>query len=92
MEWLFCPEALGGAKARCDEQLLQTVKENNCELITPRKTKKDTTLVMNKLDQAQSDLYNRALAKIRQPIVSYFNLINQLTHIQAALKVRSEKD
>ena len=47
--------------------------------------------MLKKTDQAFSDVFNKAVSTIRQPIESLFNWINELTHIQNASKVRSSK-
>ena len=42
-------------------------------------------------EQAFTDLFNKAISKIRQPAESLFNRINETTQIQNASKVRSAK-
>lgn len=56
--------------------------EINIELITPRKKKKDDTLV-------SEDAASTFISGIRQPIEIYFSWLNAKTHIQDASHVRS---
>ena len=39
-----------------------------------------------------AQVHNTTISRIRQPIESWFNWLNQKTHIQNASKVRSTKD
>ena len=48
-------------------------------------------MVLKQTAQAFSDVFNKAVSTIRQPIESLFNWINELTHIQNIFKVRSSK-
>ncbi|KAA4951531.1 transposase [Bacteroides fragilis] len=40
-------------------------------------------------EKAARDLLSSAVSKIRQPIESFFNWLNERTNIQRAMKVRS---
>jgi hypothetical protein len=42
-------------------------------------------------DKAFNDLFSTAVSKIRQPIESFFNWLNEKTTIQKAMKVRSTR-
>ena len=44
--------------------------------------------VLKQKEQALTDLFDKAVAAIRQPIELLFNWINELTQIQNASKVR----
>jgi hypothetical protein len=41
--------------------------------------------------KAYNDLFSTAVSKVRQPIESFFNWLNEKITIQRALKVRSTK-
>lgn len=76
-------------KAYTDTNLAgQMQATNNC-LLTPLKEKKGWEAALKQKDQAFHDLFNKAVAILRQPIESLFNWINELTQIQNASKVRS---
>ena len=78
-------------KAYVDTDLTNKMTENNSEILTPVKKVKGISQIEQNFNQAPDDLFNRTLAKIRQPIESLFNWINEKTGIQKASKVRSEK-
>ena len=59
---------------------------NKTHIITPIKLAKG----QERLNSADS-LFSTAVSKVRQPIESFFNWLNELTHIQSASKVRSSK-
>ena len=59
-------------------------KKQNLEVRTPVKRKKG-----QKRLSAASKLFSTAVSKVRQPIESLFNWINEKTGIQRASKVRS---
>lgn len=60
--------------------------ENNTLIITPIKKSKGQIL-----QDAADNLYSTAVSRVRQPIESIFNWINEKTQIQNATKVRSSK-
>ena len=77
-------------KAYADTELSkQMLKSNNSILLTPLKDKKGWEAIFKQREQAFNDLFNTAVAIVRQPIESLFNWINELTQIQNASKVRS---
>ena len=78
-------------KAYIDSNLAREMAENNSEIITPIKKVKGISQIEEYANQAPDDLFNRTVAKVRQPIESLFNWINEKTGIQKASKVRSEK-
>jgi hypothetical protein len=63
----------------------QLMKEQNTILLTPVK-KKIGQLYLDAADQ----LFSTAVSRIRQPVESFFNWLNEKTQIQNATKVRSE--
>lgn len=76
-------------KAYCDAGLEKVMQANEAALLTPIKEKKGLAIRLKKLDKAYNDLFNTAVAKVRQPIESLFSWINELTDIQNASKIRS---
>ena len=83
------PEVRGGIlcgdKAYCDGPLKEQLAETQAlDLITPVKKKKG-----QKTLRAADKLYSEAIGRIRQPIESLFNWIDEKTGIQRASKVRS---
>ncbi|PSQ78865.1 MAG: transposase [Bacteroidetes bacterium QH_6_63_17] len=77
--------ALCGDKAYCDGPLKDRLAdEQNLHLLTPvKKNKGQKTL------SAPDKLFSEAVSRIRQPIESLFNWIDEKTGIQRASKVRS---
>lgn len=76
-------------KAYTDTGLAKQMQAANNILLTPIKDKKGWEGALKQKDQAFNDLFNKAVASLRQPIESLFNWINDLTQIQNASKVRS---
>ena len=76
---------LYGDKAYCDGAMKQRLaEEQNLVVLTPVKKKKGQTSL-----SAADKLFSEAVSKVRQPIESLFNWINEKTGIQRASKVRS---
>ena len=71
-------------KAYNDSDLAKKMQENNSILLTPIKNKKGMSPILKQKEQAFTDLFNKAVSTIRQPIESLFNWINELTQIQNA--------
>jgi len=72
-------------KAYCDEQLAEELmKQGQVALHTPRKKKENEHDI-----GADGRLISTAVSRVRQPIESFFNWINQKTAIQDGSKVRS---
>jgi hypothetical protein len=61
----------------------------NVEMLTPVKAIKGEPLEITQRNKALNDLFSTAVSKIRQPIESLFNWLNEKTNIQRAMKVRS---
>jgi hypothetical protein len=77
--------ALYGDKAYVDGSLRERLSEKqNLELVTPPKKAKGETCL-----SAADKLFSEAISRIRQPIESLFNWIQEKTGIQEASKVRS---
>ena len=76
-------------KAYADTDLAKKMKANGSILLTPIKNKKGWENILKQRDTAFSQLFNTSISKIRQPIESLINWINELTQIQNASKVRS---
>ena len=45
--------------------------------------------VIRQREQAARDIFSQAVSKVRQPIESFFNWLNEKTEIQRASKVRA---
>jgi Transposase DDE domain. len=76
---------LCGDKAYCDGPLKERLtSDQNLDLLTPVKKEKG-----QKTLPAADKLFSEAVSRIRQPIESLFNWINEKTGIQQASKVRS---
>lgn len=81
-----------GHKAYADKALNQElISGHNSQIITPIKQVKGKPLITKQFDKAYEDLFSAAVSRIRQPIESFFHWVNELTGIQRASKVRSEK-
>ncbi len=74
---------LFGDKAYPAPDLEQMLKEQESQLLTPFKKPKGA-----ELSETQK-AYNRLVNRLRQPIESFFNWLNEKTQIQNASKVRS---
>lgn len=61
------------------------------KMFTPCKGIKGEPEVIRQREQAARDLFSQAVSKLRQPIESFFNWLNEKTEIQRASKVRATK-
>ena len=68
-----------------------TVVKQNIEMFTPLKAVKEQSDQERQSSQAYNDLFSTAVSRVRQPIESFFNWLNEKTTIQRAQKVRSTK-
>jgi hypothetical protein len=75
-------------KAYADTYLASQMQHRQTILLTPIKDKNGWEAVLKQIDRAFNDVFNKAVATVRQPIESLFNWINELTQIQNASKVR----
>jgi hypothetical protein len=64
-------------------------QKENIEIFTPVKAIKAQCEAIKQWDKAYNDLFSAAVSKVRQPIESFFNWLNEKTTIQKAQKVRS---
>ena len=67
----------------------ETKESQKLELFTPVKAIKGESPEITKREKAARDLFSTAVSKVRQPIESLFNWLNEKTNIQRAMKVRS---
>lgn len=74
---------LFGDKAYPAPDLARMLKEQETRLLTPFKKPKGA-----ELSEAQKS-YNRMVNRLRQPIESFFNWLNEKTQMQNVSKVRS---
>mgnify|MGYP006912198920 FL=1 len=59
------------------------------EMLTPGKAIKGQREELKQRDRVFYDLFSTAVSKVRQPIESFFNWLNEKTTIQRAMKVIS---
>ena len=64
-------------------------REIGLDMLTPVKAIKAEEPVITQREKAHRDLFSTAVSKVRQPIESFFNWLNEKTNIQRAMKVRS---
>lgn len=64
---------------------------NPVKVLTPHKEIKGEPEVIRQREKAAKDLSSKAVSKVRQPIESFFNWLNEKTEIQRASKVRATK-
>lgn len=64
-------------------------KTQDVEMLTPIKGIKGQTEEIKQRDKVFNDLFSYTVSKVRQPIESFFNWLNEKTKIQRAMKVRS---
>jgi hypothetical protein len=65
--------------------------QQNIQMLTPIKLVKGEPDCIRQREKAYRDLFGTAVSKVRQPVESFFNWINEKTKIQEAQKVRSTK-
>ena len=58
-------------------------------MLAPHKEIKAEPEVIRQREKVVRDLFSQAVSKIRQPIESFFNWLNEKTEIQRASKVRT---
>jgi hypothetical protein len=66
-------------------------QKQHIEMYTPVKAIKRQSEQERQSHRAYNDLFSTAVSKVRQPIESFFNRLNEKTTIQRAQKVRSTK-
>lgn len=67
----------------------QKYQEKGVTMLTPVKAIKGEHIGITQRMKAARDLFSTAVSKVRQPIESFFNWLNERTNIQRAMKVRS---
>jgi hypothetical protein len=84
-------KAILGDKIYSDKEYfnLEKRQKQNIEMLTPVKGIKGQSEQAKQRHKAFNDLYSCAVSKLRQPIESFFNWLNEKTKIQRAMKVRS---
>jgi len=65
--------------------------KQNIEMLTPIKLGKGEPECVRQREKAYRDLFGAAVSKVRQPVESFFNWLNEKTQIQNAQKVRATK-
>lgn len=87
----ICDRTIFGDKIYSDFEYFDSRKRlnQNIEMLTPIKGIKGQSDEEKQRNRAYNDLYSTAVSKIRQPIESFFNWLNEKTKIQRANKVRS---
>lgn len=79
-----------GDKIYADKSLnTQLIENQNARIITPVKDPKAFSPILKQFDKAADDLFSTMVARVRQPIESFFNWLIVHTDIQNASKVRS---
>ena len=58
-------------------------------MLTPVKAIKGEDAIITQREKAGRDLLSTTVSKVRQPIESFFNWLNEKINIQRAMKVRS---
>jgi hypothetical protein len=64
-------------------------KKQNIRMLTPIRGLRGESTELKHRNKAYNDTFSYAVSKIRQPIESFFNWLNEKTNIQRASKVRS---
>lgn len=77
-------------KAYADKTLSEQMGCHQSQLLTPVKGKRGTPEAIACLDRAYNQLLSTAVSKVRQPIESLFNWLQEKTNLQYAAKVRSK--
>ena len=67
----------------------QKYQEKGVTMLTPVKAIKGEHTSITQRMKAARDLFSTAVSKVRQPIESFFNWLNERTNIQRVMKVRS---
>ncbi|MDD4593172.1 MAG: transposase [Parabacteroides sp.] len=89
----ICNTRIFGDKIYSDFEYFSDDKKQkqNIEMLTPVKAVKGQSEQERQSRKAYNDLFSTAVSKVRQPIESFFNWLNEKTTIQRAQKVRSTK-
>jgi hypothetical protein len=89
----ICDTVIFGDKIYSDFEYFNDDRKQkqNIEMFTPVKAVKGQSEQERQRKKAYDDLFSTAVSKVRQPIESFFNWLNEKTTIQRAQKVRSTK-
>lgn len=90
LESLF-DSAVFADKAYVDKSVQQAMSAQSSELLTPVKLVKGECQGVRQFKKAADGLFSTAVSRVRQPIESFFNWLNELYALQNASKVRSYK-
>ena len=88
---LLCGRAVFADKAYADKGLQQGMQGQESEILTPVKLVKGECQAVRQFKKAADDLFSTAVSRVRQPIESFFNWLNDLFGLQNASKVRSNQ-
>lgn len=84
--------AVFGDKAYCDKDFNETLQQEcGVHIYTPIKLVKGESEEIRQFKKAADHLFSTAVSRVRQPIESLFNWLNDKTEIQRASKVRSNR-
>jgi hypothetical protein len=78
-------------KAYADKGVQKVMEEQKSELLTPVKLVKGECQKVRQFKKAADGLFSTAVSRIRQPIESFFNWLNELYGLQNGSKIRSYK-
>lgn len=76
-------------KAYVDEHLQAVMESRQSYILTPVKLVKGECQAVRNFKKAADDLFSTAVSRVRQPIESFFNWLNDKLGLQNASKVRS---
>lgn len=78
-------------KAYADKSLQEAMKHQHSQMLTPIKLVKGENENLRQFKKAADDIFSTAVSRVRQPIESFFNWLNDRFHLQNASKVRSNQ-
>lgn len=87
----LCGRAVFADKAYLDKNLQRIMHGQESQLLTPIKLVKGECEAVRQFKKAADDLFSTAVSRVRQPIESFFNWLNELYGLQNASKVRSNQ-
>jgi Transposase DDE domain len=87
----LCGRAVFADKAYSDRFLQRVMHGQESEMLTPIKLVKGECEAVRQFKKAADSLFSTAVSRVRQPIESFFNWLNELHGLQNASKVRSNQ-
>ena len=78
-----------GDRAYIDQSLNSIMEQNSSVMITPVKKRKGQSEWETQFSSAANTLFSSAVSRVRQPIESFFNWLEQKVSLQKASTVRS---